>query len=242
MTPPSCPRPYWLDPSSCVHHTIIYDPAPEVKLSPDCPRKRHICGPCVGMRQYVSTSPERRYSLDSVIDFLTLVWGERHGWVDIPSKSGGHWTPFSAEWPTEKGLVERRIASCLEDDEDVYFSVAQFSERGRRLKDTQPSAWLWADLDTVDPTDCATLDLTPTVCWESSPFRYQALWRVDRRLSADVLAKVNRALSYAVGADKGGWDLTQVLRPVGTRNMKYPGGPAVIRLYQDGLKYEVSPS
>lgn len=176
--------------------------------------------------------------MDRVIDFLTLVWGERPGWVDIPSKSGGHWTPFSAEWPDDQELVRRRVESCLEDEEDVYFSVAQFQQEGRRLKDTLPSFWLWADLDTVDPVVCAEFDLTPTVCWESSPFRYQALWRMEQALSPEVLAKLNRALSYAIGADKGGWDLTQVLRPVGTRNMKYPNHPEVMMVYEDGPEYD----
>jgi hypothetical protein len=176
--------------------------------------------------------------LSSTLDFLTLVWGERMGWVDIPSKAGGHWIPFSASWPEDRPLIERRIESCLEDSEDVYFSVAMFGEQGRRIKDTMPSRWLWADLDRVDPTDCAALDLTPTVCWESSPFRYQALWKLTKGLKPETLAKVNRALSYTIGADKGGWDLTQVLRPVGTRNFKYPSGPEVMLVYDDGPEYE----
>ena len=34
-------------------------------------------------------------------------------------------------------------------------------------------------------------------------------------------------MTYTLGADKSGWDLTQVLRVPGTRNYKYPGGPTV---------------
>jgi hypothetical protein len=41
------------------------------------------------------------------------------------------------------------------------------------------------------------------------------------------LEKLNRALTYALDADKGGWDLTQVLRLPGTRNYKYPEAPMV---------------
>jgi hypothetical protein len=175
--------------------------------------------------------------LDKILDFLSLVWGDRMGWVDIPSKSGGHWIPFSASWPEDKPLIRRRLESCLEDQEDVYFSVAQFGEEGRRIKDTLGSAWLWADLDRVGPDDCAVLDLTPSVCWESSPWRYQALWRLDRRLKPAALSELNRALTYAIGGDRGGWDLTQVLRPVGTRNFKYPGGPEVLEVYRDGPEY-----
>jgi hypothetical protein len=172
-----------------------------------------------------------------VLEFLTLVWGSRVGWVDLPSKIRGHWIPFSASWPEDKPMIRRRVESCLEDEENLYFSISQFKAEGRRIKDTMSSEWLWADLDRVGPDDCAALDLTPTVCWESSPFRYQALWKLDRRLSPEPLARVNRALSYVIGADRGGWDLTQVLRPVGTRNFKYTGGPEVMLVYDDGPKY-----
>jgi len=44
-------------------------------------------------------------------------------------------------------------------------------------------------------------------------------------------------LTYAVGADKSGWDLTQVLRVPGTRNYKYPGAPRVRLLFADGPEY-----
>lgn len=172
------------------------------------------------------------------LDFLTLVWGSKMGWVDIPSKVAGHWVPFSASWPEDKPLIRRRIESCLEDDEDVYFSVCQFTDEGRRLSDTLSTHWLWADLDRVDPADCAEFGLAPTICWESSPWRYQALWRVDRVMRPQVLAQINRALSYTLGADRGGWDLTQVLRPVGTRNQKYPGSPEVLLVYDGGPEYE----
>lgn len=175
--------------------------------------------------------------LESTLDFLTLVWGSRLGWVDIPSKINGNWIPWSASWPEDKPMIRRRIESCIEDEEEVYFSVCQFSQEGRRIQDTMSSQWLWADLDRIDPVDCQALDLTPTVCWESSPFRYQGLWKLDRRLKPQVLARVNRALSYALSADKGGWDLTQVLRPIGTFNFKYPNSPEVLLVYDDGPEY-----
>lgn len=176
--------------------------------------------------------------MEGVLDFLTLVWGERMGWVDIPSKSGGHWMTFTASWPEDKPLIRRRVESCLADEEDVYFSVCMFGAEGRRLKDTKPTAWLWADLDRVDPVDCAALDLEPTVCWESSPFRYQALWKLGKGLVPQDLARLNKALTYAIGGDRGGWDLTQVLRPVGTRNFKYRYKPEVMLVYDDGPEYE----
>lgn len=39
--------------------------------------------------------------------------------------------------------------------------------------------------------------------------------------------QLNRRLALALGADKTGWDLTQLLRPADTRNYKYPDAPVV---------------
>jgi hypothetical protein len=163
-------------------------------------------------------------------DFLELVWGKRKGWVDLPAKVGGYWVPFHTRWPAD-GAISRRIDSALRDGEDLYYSVAQFAERGRKIEDVLPASWLWADLDETHPTVASKLGLHPTVAIESSPGRYQALWRLTGELRPKTLAKLNRALSYALDADRGGWDLTQVLRIPGTRNFKYPQAPMVKLLW-----------
>src|SRR5207342_263202 len=123
------------------------------------------------------------------------------------------------------------IDSSLRDREDLYYSVAQFAERGRKIEHVLPSHWLWADLDEVHPSAGTGLGFMPTVAVESSPGRYQALWRLTRELKPSTLEKLNRGLSYALDADRGGWDLTQVLRIPGTRNFKYRGGPRVKTLW-----------
>lgn len=50
------------------------------------------------------------------------------------------------------------------------------------------------------------------------------------------LTKHNRNLTYSIGADKGGWDFTQVLRIPGTVNRKYKEKP-VVKL----LRFDESP-
>lgn len=173
-------------------------------------------------------------------DFLEIVWGDRPGWVDLPAKVGPYWVPFNLEWPSDL-TVSRRIDSCLRDGESLYFSVCQFSERGRNYEDAMATDWLWADLDEVHPSMGADLGLMPTIAWQSSPGRYQALWKLGKKLSPGSLEKVNQALSYALGADRGGWDLTQVLRLPGTRNFKYPGGPPVELIwYHPALSYSAT--
>ena len=166
-------------------------------------------------------------------DFLEIVWGKRRGWVDLPAKVNGNWIPYYTEWDGNGcgHSITRRIDSSLRDSEDLYFSVAQFEQHGRDERFFKPSRWLWADLDEVHPSTASKLGLTPTLAWESSAGRYQALWQLDRRVTAGDHDRLNQALSYALGADRGGWDLTQVLRLPGTRNFKYEDTPLIQLLW-----------
>ena len=108
------------------------------------------------------------------------------------------------------------------DKYNLYFCPLPFKDKHRRRENVMGSHFLWADLDEVDGRE---LDPPPGVLWKSSPGRWAALWYTERWLECDELEKVNKQMTYAVGADKAGWDLTQVLRIPGTRNHKYNGGP-----------------
>lgn len=167
-------------------------------------------------------------------DFLDVVWGDRRGWVDLPAKVGQYWVPYHLRWPADS-LVTRRINSCLEDRESLYFSAGMFTARGRNYEDMKPSDWLWADLDEVYPE----VEPVPTLAWESSPERYQAMWKLDHRVGAEKWERINQALSYHLGADHGGWDRTQVLRLPFTQNWKYDGGPPVRMMwYRPDISYK----
>jgi len=189
----------------------------------------------------VLTTTQRR-RMDNVVmdvaeDFLDVVYGERKAWIDLPSKVGKYWVSFYTEWPAEN-RISNRIDHCLRDREDLYYSVAQFSQRGRRIEDVLPVQWLWADLDEIHPSAASKFGYLPTIAIQSSPGRFQGLWRLDRELKPASASRINRALSYALDADKGGWDLTQVLRIPFTRNYKYAGGPVVeLMWYKPELVY-----
>ena len=93
-----------------------------------------------------------------------------------------------------------------------------YSKPGRHQQDVISHNVLYADLDPVDPCTLAT---KPSIAWESSPGRYQAAWLHSNDLSVEDWLARNRNLSYSIGADKSGWDLTQVLRVPGGKNHKY---------------------
>ena len=175
-------------------------------------------------------------------DLLDIVWGKERGWIDLPAKVGQYWVPWHYYYDGEAdNYITGRIDSALRDEESLYFSCGIFKQRGRNYDDLRPPQWLWADLDEVNPLTAASEGLQPTLAWESSVGRYQAMWRLERKIKPETFDKLNQALSYFLGADKGGWDRTQVLRLPGTRNYKYPDKPAVALLwYEPDVIYEAA--
>lgn len=159
---------------------------------------------------------------------ILRVWTKQPGnYFCVSSKSpDGEWRD---EFFTRKQfkIIPRYIKEMVEDGCDVYWCPHGFS-KPRRLKRYAVMPYLlWADIDEVDP---ATIPLRPSVLWESSPGRYAGLWSLNKVLSDD---DINKRWTYHIGADKGGWDLTQVLRLPGTRNHKYKGAPTVKLIYDD---------
>jgi hypothetical protein len=66
----------------------------------------------------------------------------------------------------------------------------------------------------------------PSMVIESSPRRFQALWRLEEDTDPDVAEELSRRIAYfheADGCDKTGWDLTQLLRVPLSYNHKYQG-------------------
>lgn len=161
---------------------------------------------------------------------VTKVWRSQPGkyfCLSSKSRSGGWRDRFFTrlQFRLVKPFIEENL------DKDLYWCPHGFEQR-RRLKDyaVLPKL-LWADLDEVSPSEIKPM---PTIAWESSPGRYVGLWSLDTELEDE---DINRRLTYSIGADLGGWDLTQVLRIPGTHNYKYPQAPRVKMLWEDGPLY-----
>jgi hypothetical protein len=122
--------------------------------------------------------------------------------------------PAAAEWALEKAQEGR----------EVYFCAHLLTE-ARRIKDnaTQVHA-LWGDLDGAKvPED----KFAPTAVVQSSPGRFHCYWRLADPIPPESAELLNRRLALEIGADTSGFDLTQLLRVVGTANYKYEGRPLV---------------
>ncbi len=165
-------------------------------------------------------------------EILRRIWGRRKGYVFLPRKKD-HWVESGAiNWPVSENLDE-----LIDLSADSYFCPQVFSDRKRVKKNALPSNWLYADLDAINPRRLALL---PTIALQTSPGRYQGFWELTTALSPSTLEALNQKVTYATGADKGGWHLGKVLRIPDTFNYKYPSRKRVRVLWSDGPTYERS--
>jgi hypothetical protein len=127
-------------------------------------------------------------------------------------------------WPDEAGpAVECALAESNRGRES-YFCAHLLTEKRRIKENAAPFRALYVDGDGAFPGEGLPL---PTAIIESSPGRLQMWWRLDSEVPPETGEDLNRRLAYAMGADKSGWDLTQLLRVPGTKNHKYPERPTV---------------
>jgi hypothetical protein len=153
---------------------------------------------------------------------LKRIWNKQQGYAFVPRRnvSGGiPWQERSFKYPSEIAALDAYVAESIAEGFDVYWCPLLFSQNSRKKEFANSHASvLWADLDAVDPK---SLELTPTIAWSSSDDRYQALWLMDADTPVAEVEEINRKLTYLTGADKSGWDITQVLRIPATANYKY---------------------
>lgn len=162
---------------------------------------------------------------------LGVVWGNRKGFIFLPSKDALDEGYPKRGWHEGEAIPYEGTPPSLDalpPHSDLYFCPVVFSSPQRKKEYALPTNLLWSDLDTAHPESCK---LRPSVAWESSPGRYQALWFMASDLDPNAAAELSKRIAYTDGADKGGWDLTQVLRIPGTINYKYESKPPVSLLW-----------
>lgn len=122
------------------------------------------------------------------------------------------------EWPGQRQELANYVESMVQSH-NVWFCVNLLSREERKKEFCLPGKVVWADLDYVNPS---TVKPEPSAVLETSLKRYQAFWRLEGEpYPPDVLEDWSRRIAYKFGADKSGWDLTQLLRIPMTLNHKY---------------------
>jgi len=155
-------------------------------------------------------------------EFLQAVWALQCLPGDFVCLSTNHpWRDYSFPYDENLGA---NLDEWLSKNaaKDMYFCPLPFTEPKRSKAGVARSRLLWSDIDEGDHTKC-----NPSILWESSPGRFQGLWILPKVVTPDEAAQSSKQMAYYMGGDRGGWDLTQVLRIPGTPNLKYETKPTV---------------
>lgn len=163
-------------------------------------------------------------------------------WVEGPNRQ---FRTKSFKWPEQRDDIVQHLIN--HEDDDLYWCPVIFSEDARRVEFAKEEYALWADLDESDPRKIKD-QWRPSVAWETSPGRFQALWLLEDHDEEDLYGASKRGadnhrMTVMVDADPSGWDTTQLLRLPGWVNHKpqylgadgYPEGQL---LWQDGPRYQ----
>jgi hypothetical protein len=165
------------------------------------------------------------------LEVVKKVWEDQpKGYYSLSWKRGSSW---GDEFFKSISEMETWL-NGIKDERDLYFCTTTLSKPQRKKQNVQASRYLWQDLDAVDPRD---IKPRPTIAWESSPDRYQALWKLNKAYDPEDVEFINQALARKVKADHGSWILTKVLRIPGTHNYKYIEKPLGKLLWDDGKAY-----
>jgi len=162
------------------------------------------------------------------VDFFRLLFGSTPGYVCIATQSPipGDFKQYFYEWPVQEQEMYDFIARWR-NRKNIWFCINLLSEKVRQKEYCLETNLVWSDLDEANPD---TLDPRPSIVIESSPDRFQAIWRLEHALDSYVAEDYSKRLAYYYaenGADPSGWDLTQLLRVPNTLNMKYEDRPEV---------------
>lgn len=151
----------------------------------------------------------------------------------------GIWEEKSFQWPDDLPNIKEYIIEGHKKEYDLYWCPSVMQSKRRVKESITNMSVLYADLDEVNPNNLSD-ELKPSVAWESSPNRYAGIWYLPQIMPSDEAIKYNKSLTYMVDADKGGWDLTQVLRIPGTKNHKYQDAPKGKLLWENNNVIDVN--
>ncbi|MCA1807228.1 MAG: AAA family ATPase [Actinobacteria bacterium] len=198
-----------------------------------------------------------RAQAEKTLRTISRAWGRKQQgycffpWIDREEqrksgsrRAGYHEGPDPEDpafkWPEDKAKIIEHMVK--HQKHDLYWCPSLFEYPWRREDVAMDEHALWADLDEVDPSGIQ--DYPPTISWESSPGRYQALWIAASGdfQGASWPGNENQRLTYFLQADRSGWDTTQLLRVPGwvnhkpeyNKNGKYPVGKM---LWANGPQY-----
>ncbi len=156
------------------------------------------------------------------LDIVYQIWAYSppgFHWFALGHKRTGYWQDVPVELD---GLIplDLLVADQEPYPKDVYFAPLSYKEKMRTNDAANKAGVLYADLDEVAPT---SISPQPSIAWCTSKGMFQGVWLLDHPIAQDLFVDLNKRLTYAVGADRGGWHGSKVLRVPGSINWKRGG-------------------
>jgi hypothetical protein len=156
--------------------------------------------------------------------FFEYLFGNKRGYICVctaPAENPrSRFRQHFFAWPEQKDEVHDFVEKAGYRG-NVWFGVNLLSRDQRAKEFCIADNLVWSDLDTCDP---AKVEPIPSVLIQSSPGRYQAIWRLNKDIPPELAEDYSKRIAYKYrqdGADPTGWDLTQLLRVPFTYNHKY---------------------
>ena len=168
--------------------------------------------------------------------FISLFSGRRDPDTGKIVKETTHTMHYA--WPDKATNAAQWVEKETNDGRDVYHCAHLVTARKRKKENAAPVRCLWTELDTGDIPEHVP---SPTAIIRSSERGQHVYWQLTRAIAPEQAEALNKRLALAIGsnADPSGVDLTQLLRPAGTRNFKYDNKPAVtLTMIDDALSYD----
>lgn len=162
--------------------------------------------------------------------FLSDIWGTG-GKVFLAYKKSYNppkfEVPRAKNWPEDSEKIIDFILMVSAKKKDIYFAPAIYKEdaQSKESINTLYMNCLWVDFDGNVKEGLSLLAAhglpAPTYRVQTSGEGHEHwYWILNEPLPASEFELVNQRLTYALHADKSGWDAAQVLRPPFTSNYK----------------------
>lgn len=148
-------------------------------------------------------------------EFLDTIYRQEEGYCYVAVKTEHSFDRKFFAWPEDRSGVLTYIKAQAPVG-DVYYAPALFKSKSSKKTEVKGAHCYWVEFDGKLPETLGEIPEPNLKLQSSEPGHEHWYWLTDDLVSADVLDKVNRALTYILGADVSGWDASQILRPPGT--------------------------
>jgi len=167
------------------------------------------------------------------VAFLNRIWSyhSRSGYVFLAARhrTTGAWHEEAISLAPEFDCFEF-FARFDRRDYDLYFCPNRFRGPRRLAKFGMPTPFAWCDVDEGSAFKCRPV---PSLVWETSKGRTQALWVWSGLQSRDNAEGLSRMLTQQASGDRNGWSETKFLRIPFTYNHKPQYQRPIVRLLHE---------